>query len=275
MTERIPAPIKAAPFASLSFPSCIPIWVAAILGLLGLAIVAAAVFVRHEQQRDEPMLDLSLFRERTFAAGNVVLILAGFGLFGVFFFLSLYLQGVLGLSAVQGGLAFTPMAAVLIVASPLSAKLAERYGAAQVVASGMGVFAVGLFLISRVDGSSDYLDVLPGLLVAALGSALTTPLTTAILAVVPVERAGVASGALNTSRELAGALGIAIMGAILAARENDALARGAAASDAFLSGYALALEIAAVVLLAGAFVALAALRPRRNRVSLAALEPTG
>ena len=246
-----------------------------ILGLLGLAIVAAAVFVRHEQQREEPMLDLSLFRERTFAAGNVVLILAGFGLFGVFFFLSLYLQGVLGLSAVQGGLAFTPMAAVLIVASPLSAKLAERYGAAQVVASGMGVFALGLFLISRVDGSSDYLDVLPGLLVAALGSALTTPLTTAILAVVPVERAGVASGALNTSRELAGALGIAIMGAILAARENDALARGAAASDAFLSGYALALEIAAVVLLAGAFVALAALRPRRNRVPLAALEPTG
>ena len=138
----------------------------------------------------------------------------------------------------------------------------------------MGVFALGLFLISRVDGSSDYLNVLPGLLVAALGSALTTPLTTAILAAVPVERAGVASGALNTSRELAGSLGIAVMGAILAARESDALSRGATASDAFVGGYSLALEIAALVLLAGAFVAFGALRPSRDRVSLAALEPT-
>lgn len=246
-----------------------------ILGLLALAVASAAVFVRHERHRQEPMLDLSLFRERTFAAGNIVLILAGFGLFGVFFFLSLYLQGVLGLSALQGGLAFTPMAAVLIIASPLSAKLAERYGAAHVVASGMGVFALGLFLISRVDGSSDYLNVLPGLLLAALGSALTTPLTTAILAAIPLERAGVASGALNTSRELAGSLGIAVMGAILAARESDALSHGASASDAFVGGYSLALEIAALVLLAGAFVAFGALRPSRNRVSPVALEPTG
>ena len=172
------------------------------------------------------MLDLSLFRERTFAAGNVVLVLAGFGLFGVFFFLSLYLQGVLGLSAVQGGLAFTPMAAVLIVAAPLSAKLAERFGAARVVASGWLLFAARPVPdLSGRRGARITSTSCPGLLVAALGSALTTPLTTAVLAVVPVEKAGVASGALNTSRELAGALGIAVMGAILAARENDALAR--------------------------------------------------
>jgi MFS family permease len=194
------------------------------------------------------------------------------GLFGVFFFLSLYLQGIVGLSAVQGGLAFLPLAAVLIVASPLSAKLAERFGAARVVASGMLVFGLGLYLISRVDAGSHYLDVLPGLLVAALGSALTTPLTTAIISSVPVDKAGIASGALNTSRELSGSLGIAVMGAILAARESSALADGATPAAAFVSGYSLALTISAVVMVAGAGVALATLRERRVRVGAPALE---
>ncbi len=246
-----------------------------ILGLFAVAGAAAAASVVFENRREEPMLDLSLFRRRTFAAGNLVLVLSGFGLFGVFFFLSLYLQGVVGLSAVQGGLAFTPMAAVLIVAAPLSARLAERFGAAQVVASGMLLFAAGLFLISRAEVGSQYLDVVPGLVVAALGSALTTPLTTAVLASVPVEKAGVASGALNTSRELAGSLGIAVMGAILAAREGHALAHGATASAAFVSGYTLALEIGAAVLLAGAAIALAALPRGRRRSPVPALEAAG
>jgi hypothetical protein len=100
----------------------------------------------------------------------------------------------------------------------------------------MLLFGVGLYLISRADVSSGYLDILPGLLVAALGSALTTPLTTAVLSSIPVEKAGVASRALNTSRELAGSLGIAVMGAILAARESAALREGAGAQAAFVSG---------------------------------------
>lgn len=218
------------------------------------------------------MLDLSLFRSRIFTGGNTILVLNGFGLFGIFFFLSLYLQGIVGLSAVQGGLAFMPLAAVLIVAAPLSAKLAERFGAARVVASGMLLFGVGLYLISRADVGSDYLDVLPGLLIAALGSALTTPLTTAILSSVPVEQAGVASGALNTSRELAGSLGIAVMGAILAARESASLSHGATAQAAFVSGYSLALVIGAAVMVAGAIIAAIVLRERQSTIAVPALE---
>jgi len=228
--------------------------------------------VRHELRVDEPMLDLSLFRHRTFAGGNVVLVLTGFGLFGVFFFLSLYLQGILGLSAVQGGLAFVPLAVVLIVASPASAKLAERFGAAHVVATGMLVFGLGLYLISRVGVDSGYLDVLPGLLVAALGSALTTPLTTAIISSVPLDKAGIASGALNTSRELAGSLGIAVLGAILAARESSALQAGATPPAAFVGGYTLALTISASVMVGGAVVALFALRNRSERAGVPLLE---
>jgi len=226
-----------------------------ILVPFAIAIAAAALFIHNEARRAHPMLELALFRNRTFAAGNVVLILAGFGLFGVFFFLSLYLQGVLGLSAVQGGLAFSPMAVVLVAASPASAKLAERLGARYVVATGMLVFAAGLLLISRASESSSYAAVLPGLVVAALGSALTTPLTTAILATVPVERAGVASGALNTSRELAGSLGIAVLGAVVASSQ------GATASGAFVTGYAHALQLGAGVLAIGGVIALTGLRP--------------
>jgi EmrB/QacA subfamily drug resistance transporter len=243
-----------------------------ILGLFAAAAVAITVFVRHELRSEEPMLDLSLFRSRISTGGNIVLVLNGFGLFGIFFFLSLYLQGIVGLSAVQGGLAFMPLAVVVIVAAPSSAKLAERFGAARVVASGMLLFGVGLYLISRADVGSHYLDVLPGLLIAALGSALTTPLTTAILASVPVEKAGVASGALNTSRELAGSLGIAVMGAILAARESASLSDGAAAEAAFVSGYSLALLIGAAVMIAGAIIAAIVLRERRSTIAVPALE---
>jgi EmrB/QacA subfamily drug resistance transporter len=243
-----------------------------ILGLFAAAALAFTVFVRHELRTEEPMLDLSLFRSRIFTGGNTILVLNGFGLFGIFFFLSLYLQGIVGLSAVQGGLAFMPLAAVLIVAAPLSAKLAERFGAARVVASGMLLFGVGLYLISRADVGSDYLDVLPGLLIAALGSALTTPLTTAILSSVPVEQAGVASGALNTSRELAGSLGIAVMGAILAARESASLSHGATAQAAFVSGYSLALVIGAAVMVAGAIIAAIVLRERQSTIAVPALE---
>jgi MFS family permease len=164
------------------------------------------------------------------------------------------------------------MAAVLIVASPVSAKLAERLGAARVVSFGMLLFGLGLYLISRADAGSTYVDVLPGLLVAALGSALTTPLTTAVLASVRAEHAGVASGALNTSRELAGSLGIAVMGAVLATRESAALGRGATPAAAFVSGYSLALTIGAAVMVAGAAIAWVALRRPGASLPLPVLE---
>jgi EmrB/QacA subfamily drug resistance transporter len=232
-----------------------------ILGLFAVAAVAFVAFALHERHAAEPMLDVSLFRARAFTGGNVVLLLAGFGLFGVFFFLSLYLQGVLGLSAVQGGLAFMPMAAVLLVGAPLSTSIAARFGAAPVVDAGMLLFGVGLFLIAGAGVGSHYVDVLPGLVVAAFGSSLTTPLTTAVISAVPVEKAGVAAAVLNTSRELAGSLGIAVLGAVLAARETHALAGGATAPAAFVSGYALALTVGAITMVGGAVVALVALRP--------------
>jgi EmrB/QacA subfamily drug resistance transporter len=234
-----------------------------ILGLLGGAALALLAFVVRERRASEPMLDLSLFRGRVFAGGNLVLVLAGFGLFGIFFFLSLFLQGILGLSAVEGGLAFLPMAAILIAVSPASAKLAERFDTARVVTAGMVLLALGLYLISNAGVESGYLAVLPGLMVAALGSALTTPLTTAVLSAVPTAKAGIASGAVNTSRELAGSLGIAVIGAILAARQATSLAGGATPADAFVDGYSLALTIAAAVILVGAAIAWVVLREPR------------
>lgn len=241
---------------------------ATIIGVFGAALVAFIAFTLLERHKTNPMLDLSLFRSRAFTGGNLVLILSGFGLFGVFFFLSLYLQGIVGLSPIQGGLAFAPIAAIIIVSAPLSAKLSEHVGTAPVVASGMVLLGTGLYVIAGAGEHAGYLAVLPGLLVAGLGSALTTPLTTAVIASVPAAKAGVSSGVLNTSRELAGSLGIAVMGAILAAREGSALDHGASPSAAFVSGYSHALTIGAAVMVAGALVAAVALPKRTRPLSL-------
>ncbi len=213
------------------------------------------------------MVQLSLLRRPAFGGRGPVLVLAGFGLFGVFFFLSLYLQDILGLSAVQGGLVFMPMAAVLIIVAPVAARLATRWGAAPVVAAGMLVFGIGLAWISEAGVGSHYLDVLPGLVLAALGSALATPVTTAAIATVPPNQAGAASGALSTSRGLRGP-SASRSWAPCSAPAGPALRHGASPHAAFVSGYSLALMGGAAVMFVGAAVAAIALQSRgRSRIA--------
>jgi EmrB/QacA subfamily drug resistance transporter len=234
----------------------------ATLGLLGAAAVALGLFVRSQRRGRAPMLPFSLFRDRVFAGANALVLLSGFAIFGILFFTSLFLQQGLGFSAVEAGAVFVPMAILLTIVSPLSSKLADRLGLGRVVAAGMTLTAVGLFLLSRLDEGASFASVLSGILVAGIGSGLTTPLFSAVLGSVTQQRAGVASGALNTARELGGALGIAIMGAILAGREMEALAGGASPAAAFTSGYSAALLVAAGVMLAAAIVAWRTLAPR-------------
>jgi EmrB/QacA subfamily drug resistance transporter len=225
------------------------------LGLLGVAGVAVAVFVRSQGRGRARMLPLTLFRDRVFAGANALVLLSGFAIFGILFFTGLFLQQALGFSAVEAGAVFVPMAILLAIVSPLSSKLAERTGLGRLVAVGMALTATGLFMLSRLDEGAGFLGVLAGVLVAGIGSGLTTPLFTAVLGSVPPASAGVASGVLNTAREVGGSLGIAIMGAIFAARETGALGGGATPSAAFASGYSAALLVAAGVMLAAAILA--------------------
>jgi EmrB/QacA subfamily drug resistance transporter len=241
-----------------------------ILSLIGVAAVALAAFAVVELRGREPMLPLSLFRTKAVAGANAIVFLNGVALFGVYLFTSLFLQGVLGLTAVEAGVAFVPMAVLSAVASGVSDKLAARSGPARVVSAGLLLIAVGLVLLALVDETGGIGSVMPGLIACGIGWGLTTPIFSVVLGAVAVEKSGVASGLLNTSREVGGAFGIAVMGAILAARESSALAGGSSGPEAFLSGYSTSLIVASGLILAGAVIAWRTLgRPRPPATELA------
>jgi EmrB/QacA subfamily drug resistance transporter len=188
-----------------------------ILGSFALAAVLLGSFFRIEARRESPMLPLSFFRIPTFAASNVVAAAVFFALFGTVFFLTLYLQNVLGYSPVQAGTRLLAFSCVILVVAPISGRLSDKFGSRWLMTIGTLVAAVGMALQLRTQPDSPYLTViLPAFLVLATGMALTmTPMTAAVMASVPARRAGVASAATNTSRELGGVFGIALLGAIV------------------------------------------------------------
>jgi EmrB/QacA subfamily drug resistance transporter len=225
-----------------------------------VAGVSAVAFPFVERRTRAPLIDLTFFRNRVFTGGNVAELLWGLGTLGAFFYASLYLQSVLGLSPSEAGLTFVPMALLLVAAAAPSMAVAARIGTHRTVAAGLVVVAVGLLLIARLDETAGLLDLLPGFVLLGVGSGLATPLTTAVLGSMPKAREGVASGILDVFRELSGLLGLTIIGAIILTRQSTAAAAGATQAAAFLGGFRAGLVVAAVSMLAGAAVALATLR---------------
>ncbi len=132
--------------------------------LLGVAGLGFSAFLVIEGRTQAATLDLSLFRDRTFAAGNALQVLSGFGIFGVYFFLSLYVQGILGFSATKAGLVFVPMALLITVIAPASQKAVEQVGAAATIATGMLLSAVGFVLLERLGQTASFAELMPGLL---------------------------------------------------------------------------------------------------------------
>ncbi len=235
-----------------------------IVGLFVLAAVALAVFVWLERHQRTPMLDLSLFRSGTFAGANVVALLVTLAMFGVFFFMSIYMQNVLGYSAVRTGAAFLPMTLLIILVAPAAGKLSDRVGSRWLMTAGMTLVTVSLVVFSRLDAGSGFWDFFPGLVVGGLGIAtVMTPMTAAALGSVPVAKSGVGSGVLNTFRQVGGALGIAVMGAIVAAYV-DLDGGGPPDPGSFIDGFQTALRVGAGFALLGAFVAAATVRSHRD-----------
>jgi EmrB/QacA subfamily drug resistance transporter len=230
--------------------------------LLTFAAAAASAiwFVAVEGRVDDPMVDLALFRDRVFSGALVSLMLWAFGLFGIYFFTSLYLQGVLGFSATRAGLTFVPMALCMAVAAALSETIARRFGPHRSVSFGMALMGVAIASVALFGQDASMLDLMPSFLTIGIGGGLTIPLTAVVLGVMPTDQAGVASGVFNTSRELAGLLGITVIGVVLTRREDAVLGGGALPVDAFLSGYRLGLVIAGALVVAGAAASWAALR---------------
>ena len=235
-----------------------------ILGLFVLSAVAAAAFVWLEAHQRAPMLDLSLFRSSTFAGANVVALLVTLAMFGVFFFMSIYMQNILGYSATKTGAVFLPMTVLIILIAPAAGKFSDRVGSRWLMTAGMTCLTVALIIFSRLGLDSGFWDIAPGLVVGGLGMGLVmTPMTAAALGSVPVEKSGVGSGVLNTFRQVGGALGIAVMGAIVASY-IDLDAAGPPDPEAFIDGFRRALEVSAVFALVGAVIAAGTIRKHRH-----------
>jgi EmrB/QacA subfamily drug resistance transporter len=233
-----------------------------ILAAFAVAAVTLVAFVLLERHQRLPMLDLSLFRNGTFAGANAAMLLVGLAMFGVFFYVSLFMQQVLRFSPVEAGATFLPMTVLVILVAPQAGRMTDKVGARWLVGSGLTLVAISLLLYTRLDVDSTFWTALPGLLVGGFGMALAmTPTTAAAMSAVPVDKAGVGSAVLNSMRQVGGSLGIAIMGAVVAhyATGGPGSAAGRDPS-AFVTGFRHALMLAAAFAFAGALVAVATVR---------------
>lgn len=227
-----------------------------IIGAFALAALSLAAFVALELRQRAPMLDLGLFRNGTFTGANTVVLLVAVALFGVFFFLSLYMQNVLHYSAIQAGAAFLPMTLLIMLVAPIAGRLSDRLGSRWLLAGGMTLVAAQLLSFSRLSVHESYWALVPGMIAGGIGmAAVMTPATAAGLSSVPVDKAGVGSAVINSSRQVGGSIGIALMGAVIAQVTHHTPTPGA-----FVHGLSVALEIAAAIALAGALVAVALVR---------------
>jgi EmrB/QacA subfamily drug resistance transporter len=232
-----------------------------IMAAFGVAAVGAAAFLVIEARSENPMVATRLFRSPVFSGGTIVMMLWAFGILGIYFFTSIYLQTILGFSPTEAGLAFVPMAVCLAVFASLAPQLAPRLGAHRTVALGMAIMAGGLYLVSRLGGGATFGGLMPGFLLFGAGAGLmNVPLTNAVLESMPAGQSGIASALLNASRELAGLLGITVIGAILRSGQGTALRNGATPARAFLDGYHDGLLVTVGLLVFGAVVGYVALR---------------
>ncbi|HEV8602298.1 MAG TPA: MFS transporter [Gaiellaceae bacterium] len=243
-----------------------------ILGSFALAAAGLVLFVVLEHRQRVPMLDLSLFRNPTFAGANTVMLLVALAMFGVFFFNSLYLQRILHYSAIETGATFLPMTVLIVLLAPAAGKFSDRIGSRWLMGAGLVSLSASLMSFSRLGIGSSFWDILPGLLLGGVGMSLAmTPTTAAAMGSVPVDKAGVGSAVLNSMRQVGGSLGIAAMGAIVAASLHVPSTDPRIAVQ-FVDGYRNALHIAAAIALAGAVVAVATVRKYRHPEAQPALE---
>jgi predicted MFS family arabinose efflux permease len=268
-----------------------------ILAAFAAAVAILGAFMAWELRTREPMLDIRLFANPRFSGASAAITLTFFAMFGSIFFLTQYLQGVLGYTALEAGVRVTPIAVGLILGGPISAKLAAKLGTKVVVAAGLTLVAVGLSIVTQFAVDSTYGIVAAHLLVLGFGMGMAmAPATESVMGSLPVEKASVGSAVNDTTRTTGGALGVAILGSLLAsqyrgdmdgavsglphdaaATASDTLSGGLAvahrlgdsglaeaAQSAFLNGMHVAAIAAAAVALAGAIVAYMVI-PARER----------
>jgi EmrB/QacA subfamily drug resistance transporter len=246
-------------------------WTSAlILGSFAVSAVAAAGFVIQQARTADSMVNLSFFRLRMFTGGLLAMGLWAFGVFGIYFYMAIYLQNVLGFSPTEAGAGFIPLALITAVGAVLAPRFEARFGVARVTAFGLAVMAAAIAGIAQYGEGTQYLDLLPWFALYGVGGGLLIPLNNVVVGALPAERAGIASGMLNVSREVFGLLGVTVLGAILS---NRAGAASGNELHRYLVGYQFSLVIAALLVAVGVPVSLWMLRKRRDAVAEPIREP--
>ncbi|WP_083914581.1 MFS transporter [Ilumatobacter nonamiensis] len=190
-----------------------------------VGVVALVAFVMWERRQANPLLDMSAFRDRGLSSGSATLLIVFAVMFGIFLVLFPYLQAVVGWSALRAAAGLLPMAAVMMPMSTLAPRVAARFGSRATMITGVAIFGIGMMTLAlRASVEGGYMSVLPGLMILGFGMGLTmTPATEAITATLPQEKQGVASALNDTSREVGGALGVALLGSILSSGYRSAI----------------------------------------------------
>ena len=282
-----------------------------IVALLVGAGLGFAAFVAVELRVKVPMVEFRFFADRNFLGAVVVALIVSFSMLGVFFFLALYMQDILGYSPLEAGIRFLPSTLMIVGVAPVAGRLADRFGPRWLIAAGLGIVAASLYSFSGIAVDSSYLDLLPGFMLLGIGIALTmSPMTSAAMNAVPVEKAGIASGVLSMFRMVGGSLGVAVTGAIfqglikskldsdlagsgVSAAQRTELAHQfgggssealhgmapaqakqvvAAGQDAFVYALGHAMTVSGMVALTGAVVGATAIRAKRKGLSTEASE---
>jgi EmrB/QacA subfamily drug resistance transporter len=232
---------------------------------IGVFVLSGALlvgFVAWENRVAEPLMRFGILRTKTVLGANVAGFILGTALFSMFLMLTLYMQQVLGYSAMKTGIAYLAVAGTSIVWANVAAALVNRVGVRPLIAGGMAILAVGMLLFTQVSVDGTYVrNLLPGFLIIALGMALCfVPISIAALAGVQKAEAGIASGLINTSQQIGGAVGIALLSTIAISRTENEVAAGTALPQAMTSGFQLAFWVGAGIAIAGVVAALVLIR---------------
>ena len=234
------------------------------IGELGAALALLSAFVANELRHRNPLAPLSIFRINGLGFSNLTQLIAFAGFLAAFFYLTLYMQNVLGYSAIQTGAAYLPLCFAIGIAAGISSQLLSRVGTRPVIVAGAVIAAGGMYWLSRIPVHGSFLsDLLPGMLVLSLGIApVFVGVTTAANAGVPADKAGLAASLLNASQQVGAALGLAIFTAIATSRTHHLLATHTPVAHALTAGFQRALLVGSVLILAAAVIALRATNTR-------------
>jgi EmrB/QacA subfamily drug resistance transporter len=232
------------------------------IGIFAAAVALLGGFLFAETRAKDPLMSFSIFRIKTVSGANVAGFILGTALFSMFLMLTLYMQQVLGYSAMKTGVAYLAVAGTSIFWAALASQLVTKVGVKPVLVTGMSLLTVGLLYFTQVSVGGSYVgDLLPGFLIIALGMAFSfVPISIAALAGIEAKDAGLASGLINTSQQIGGALGIAVLSSVAVAQTKDATRAGDAVPNALTTGFHAAFWVGAAIAAAGVLASLVLIR---------------